>query len=50
MQVGLIALIIVFPQGNRKFFVNVGSTNLLQTQLSKNTLNFLKEDGLTIRH
>lgn len=48
MQVGLIALIIVFQQEIRKFLLMVGSTNFASKRNFLKHFKFLKEDGLTI--
>jgi len=48
MQVGLIALIIVFQQEIRKFLLMVGSTNLASKRNFLKHFKFLKEDGLSI--
>lgn len=48
MQVGLIALIIVFQQEIRKFLLMVGSTNLASKRNFLKHFKFMREDGLTI--
>ncbi|MDX1365786.1 MAG: diadenylate cyclase [Arenibacter latericius] len=48
MQVGLIALIIVFQQEIRKFLLMVGSTNLASKRNFFKRFNFTREDGLSI--
>ncbi|GGW27633.1 membrane protein [Arenibacter certesii] len=48
MQVGLIALIIVFQQEIRKFLLMVGSTNLASKRNFFKRFSFMREDGLTI--
>src|SRR5690606_29499625 len=48
MQVGLIALIIVFQQEIRKFLLMVGSTNFASKRNFLKHFKFLREDGLTI--
>ncbi|MFS4417196.1 diadenylate cyclase [Maribacter sp. 2307ULW6-5] len=46
MQVGLIALIIVFQQEIRKFLLMVGSTNFANKQRFLKRFKFLKPDGM----
>ncbi len=48
MQVGLIALIIVFQQEIRKFLLMVGSTNLASKRNFLKHFKFMREDGLSI--
>ena len=47
MQVGLIALIIVFQQEIRKFLLMVGSTNFANKRNFSKYFKFLKQEGLT---
>lgn len=47
MQVGLIALIIVFQQEIRKFLLMIGSTNFSNKRNFLRRFRFLKPDGLT---
>lgn len=47
MQVGLIALIIVFQQEIRKFLLMVGSTNFASKRNFLKHFKFLREEGLT---
>ncbi len=47
MQVGLIALIIVFQQEIRKFLLMVGSTNLANKDSWKKRFKFMNQAGLT---
>lgn len=46
MQVGLIALIVVFQQEIRKFLLMIGSTNLATKRTFLKRFNFLKQDGI----
>lgn len=46
MQVGLIALIVVFQQEIRKFLLMVGSTNLANKRNFGKRFSFLKQDGI----
>lgn len=47
MQVGLIALIIVFQQEIRKFLLMIGSTNFANKRNFIKLFKFLKQEGLT---
>lgn len=47
MQVGLIALIIVFQQEIRKFLLMIGSTNFANKRNFVKHFTFLKQEGLT---
>ena len=47
MQVGLIALIIVFQQEIRKFLLMIGSTNFANKRNFLKHFKFMKQDGLT---
>ncbi len=47
MQVGLIALIIVFQQEIRKFLLMIGSTNFANKRNFIKHFKFLKQEGLT---
>lgn len=47
MQVGLIALIIVFQQEIRKFLLMIGSTNLSNKRNFVKHFKFLRQDGIT---
>lgn len=47
MQVGLIALIIVFQQEIRKFLLMIGSTNFANKKKFIKHFKFLKQDGLS---
>ncbi len=47
MQVGLIALIIVFQQEIRKFLLMIGSTNLANRKNFLKHFKFLRQEGLT---
>lgn len=47
MQVGLIALIIVFQQEIRKFLLMIGSTNFANKRNFAKHFKFLKQEGLT---
>ena len=47
MQVGLIALIVVFQQEIRKFLLMIGSTNIGNKQNFIKRFKFLKQDGMT---
>lgn len=47
LQVGLIALIVVFQQEIRKFLLMVGSTNFANKRNFVKHFKFLKQDGLT---
>ena len=47
MQVGLIALIIVFQQEIRKFLLVVGSTNFAKKRRFTRHFKFLREEGMT---
>ncbi|PKA97168.1 uncharacterized protein (TIGR00159 family) [Flavobacteriaceae bacterium MAR_2009_75] len=47
MQVGLIALIIVFQQEIRKFLLMIGSTNFSNKRKFLKHFRFLREDGLS---
>lgn len=46
MQVGLIALIVVFQQEIRKFLLMIGSTNLANKRNFGKRFSFLKQDGI----
>ncbi|NER10638.1 TIGR00159 family protein [Muriicola jejuensis] len=46
MQVGLIALIVVFQQEIRKFLLMVGSTNLANKRTFGKRFSFLKQEGI----
>ncbi|CAM3549255.1 diadenylate cyclase CdaA [Zobellia roscoffensis] len=48
MQVGLIALIIVFQQEIRKFLLMIGSTNFANKRNFIKHFKFLKQDGVTV--
>ena len=47
MQVGLIALIIVFQQEIRKFLLMIGSTNFSNKRKFLKHFKFLRQDGLS---
>lgn len=48
MQVGLIALIIVFQQEIRKFLLMIGSTNFANKRNFIKHFKFLRQDGVTV--
>lgn len=48
MQVGLIALIIVFQQEIRKFLLMIGSTNFANKRNFMKRLKFLKQEGVSL--
>jgi len=48
MQVGLIALIIVFQQEIRKFLLVIGSTNFAKQRRFVKHFKFLKQDGISL--
>lgn len=48
MQVGLIALIIVFQQEIRKFLLLIGSTNFANKQRFTKHFKFLKQEGISL--